>query len=1098
MAEPVYDDQKPDTEKKQGLTPEEIRAQEDEVSKSYGNDGHYLRDKWGDKQRDLREASQGQDAKEAEDLRNNIRDQYSALRKQDEDDGKLPKDGEGGFYRDEGKGGFIARARNSSRRQKTIMAAAGGGVIGLVVALSGIMGFLSTFRLDHMISTVDLVSMAKVNATFSRRSDRFLRAYVQTRLAEWNGTAELRDDGSVDFRSSGVDTDRPFTDWYRTLRSNNFENKVFNQQGIYFTANTDGNGRRVSYAVIRGTPGEAVGRGASITDPNFSSQIDNATREVFNDDRSMRREIKKVVNDNTRSFQVLKRRHLRKDIQNKIGVRSWRFFETSRDKFDMKKSDFKLKMLTAILPEDTKSGKFLACLFGMGPCTNTTDSNAAENRSGGLAEGDGLDSACVADSTNCQERNSRNTDGEVVVDGDGNTTVAGDADTPSDATSIVEEAAQEAAEELGDEATEEAAEGALSRFRSKFVVKILNKFNVIAGAVDILDTLDTFYRVHKNLLGGKLAAMVVMARGVQAVNAYTQYGIMSDQVKAGEFSPQELGYVMQGLNGMENSEAYDYFFKGSGASTASAMADKETFCSDEYERQPNDYYWMCDDVKIGGASGASKIESVYKNNPAFAVPRTIFEAYGSARNSIFGRIVGGIFSAVGDVLNGIIERIVTPILELTGLDKQMEKLMAWLSNKLMVALGAGPILTGDFEKDPAGLTMNMIGQGAAQSAEDNLRGSGASLAPKGSVSYNYLQKITADYLEDRQANQSVYERYFALDNPTSVASTSLFSFINTPFSYRLANFGQTILNSFGSIFSIISGRTYAASDSFGAAALADIETYAIPPQCFENDPLTATPEDMTNADDEGFVPVEEIDWDLLRDSEAFWDRVYQDVDLDDQEKIKEIYNCATLDQRVMGSIGYTSGYRDDGGLEDGNGTNNQTSASGPVTIVGDKAFPLAVNKSDIGGDIFQNGNTNTAGHPYTAYDLIAPQGTGVVAMASGTIVRISDDCIGTSAAVTLNIPSQGISIWYGHMDPSTIAVSEGQSVSAGDTLGTVGAQDCKSGAEHLHIDASVNVAGDVYRPGCARESNGGCPTRNKIRFRSIGAELYNLYQALPD
>lgn len=84
------------------------------------------------------------------------------------------------------------------------------------------------------------------------------------------------------------------------------------------------------------------------------------------------------------------------------------------------------------------------------------------------------------------------------------------------------------------------------------------------------------------------------------------------------------------------------------------------------------------------------------------------------------------------------------------------------------------------------------------------------------------------------------------------------------------------------------------------------------------------------------------------------------------------------------------------------------------------------------------------------------------------------------------------------MDPSTIAVSEGQSVSAGDTLGTVGAQDCKSGAEHLHIDASVNVAGDVYRPGCARESNGGCPTRNKIRFRSIGAELYNLYQALPD
>lgn len=171
-------------------------------------------------------------------------------------------------------------------------------------------------------------------------------------------------------------------------------------------------------------------------------------------------------------------------------------------------------------------------------------------------------------------------------------------------------------------------------------------------------------------------------------------------------------------------------------------------------------------------------------------------------------------------------------------------------------------------------------------------------------------------------------------------------------------------------------------------------------------------------------------------------------------------------------------------------------ASGPITVSGDKAFPLAVTKSQVGAN-FSNGDTGTAGHPYIAYDLIANQGTTAVAITDGNIVRVAPNCDGNTVGITLNVPSEGISFWYGHLDPSTVLVSEGQVVTAGTPLAKLvdSRVDCRSGADHLHIDASVNVGGDIYRPAGSRD---GISDEDAARFRSIGPMLFDLYQELPD
>lgn len=180
---------------------------------------------------------------------------------------------------------------------------------------------------------------------------------------------------------------------------------------------------------------------------------------------------------------------------------------------------------------------------------------------------------------------------------------------------------------------------------------------------------------------------------------------------------------------------------------------------------------------------------------------------------------------------------------------------------------------------------------------------------------------------------------------------------------------------------------------------------------------------------------------------------------------------------------YLDGGGNAGGLLSscGGGVGTGTSAN-----FGAIAFPLSGTKKVVlNPGMFHDGDADLGGHPYIAYDILAKPGTEVVAFASGRVTYVSKDkCPGNFVTIWNEQAKLGVS--YMHLGSH---ISEGTRVEAGDHVGVVGPASAGCGIAHLHID----VATDRIRQACARES---CSIQD--HFRSIGRDLYNTYQALPD
>lgn len=165
-------------------------------------------------------------------------------------------------------------------------------------------------------------------------------------------------------------------------------------------------------------------------------------------------------------------------------------------------------------------------------------------------------------------------------------------------------------------------------------------------------------------------------------------------------------------------------------------------------------------------------------------------------------------------------------------------------------------------------------------------------------------------------------------------------------------------------------------------------------------------------------------------------------------------------------------------------------ASGSAAIVGQYAFPLLGSKSVVENPgMFRNDTADLGGHPYTAYDIVAAPGTPVGAFLEGSVIGVGKDKCGGRL---LNIYSQAsnLTVSYLHLDLAN-HVAEGTIVIAGQQIAEVGSDDNGCGLAHLHID----VAKGRGRPGCRRES---CSATNRAKFVTIGPELFQTFQAMPD
>jgi hypothetical protein len=773
---------------------------------------------------------------------------------------------------------------------------------GFIAVVVGMFGLLGSLKLDGLMSNIDSRTFARLQGVEDRRSVAWMQAYMEMRLMDMGDhpSMEPGKEQNVLFRSNRVSTGSPVADWYRTLRTSRFEQQVFEKNGIKFTSVFTAEGKvRPGYIDINGVKSEIPIEKLGLSDitkiqngdvNTLNKYHDYIGSEFFSNDKEARQAIRQVVNDNTRNWQVFKRRHVRKDIQNMVGVRDWRFFEGTRTKLDEKKIDIRNKIIDKAVPDSTKSGKFIKCLFGISSCNFSEDPSNIENQADGVLN-DGTPNNDTFDS---QDSNTHKIVAEPV--------------------------------DLGPAAD--------------LVKKIGSSVVPVLDALNVVQLLDSISHVDKAIHNHSLSKGVAVAKGVQAMGLYTVFEIARDQMKTGEVNSAEVNQFMQVVGPATASEGYNKVVEGNG-DPSKQTAGSEQYCSTANQKKltdtpglsANEYAYSCPTQKIGGSNNAQELEKTY-NTYMGPVVGPILRAYNASRHF---PIIGGLLDFATKVVGDITGKLTSLAISVLGVGGDLKNLTAWVAGKLSDLLGAGPINFGS-----SGNTMiNWVIQGGSYTAESTARANGASLTTAQTAAL--AQQTLAQYQADQNSQMSSYDRYLALSNPDSLASKSTFALSRVNKSSVIAyfsNLGSMFKNAASVFLSPITHKAAAGSlNGYAAAQFSGIQTFDFPQQCLNLDPITATPQNGTNI--QKVIPGitdDELTWDLVTNDSEWYAFVYSKIpesQKDNPDVVSEkIYNCNLLDNSVRGSLGATSGYAKDNGLEDGSSATSADTTTTTNAVAG--------------------------------------------------------------------------------------------------------------------------------------------------------------------
>jgi murein DD-endopeptidase MepM/ murein hydrolase activator NlpD len=107
------------------------------------------------------------------------------------------------------------------------------------------------------------------------------------------------------------------------------------------------------------------------------------------------------------------------------------------------------------------------------------------------------------------------------------------------------------------------------------------------------------------------------------------------------------------------------------------------------------------------------------------------------------------------------------------------------------------------------------------------------------------------------------------------------------------------------------------------------------------------------------------------------------------------------------------------------------------------------------------------GRVHDAIDIMAPRGTAVIAAAAGVIEKLFESERGGTTIYIRRTGGQWID-YYAHLDAYAPGVTEGQRVSQGQVIGTVGSTgDASAKAPHLHYAINLMAPGESWWQGRA-------------------------------
>jgi hypothetical protein len=812
---------------------------------------------------------------------------------------------DGDLYSPDEEGAGKKDETKADKKKKLLAWGAGGGIVGALIA-----GFfaIQPFQLLHLMNNIELNTHVRLNIDMRGRSKAWLQAYIAARLLDIeSGPDNQSTSGNLLFRADcpndGLNV--MFCRWYKAMRAApRFEQEVFERHGIRFSSVAFREGGQLRIRPARITINQErfeITIAEMGLDEDFLERLRNgdvtalqqfetrtgrlaefADIDKYENDRNARKAIVELTREQyPRWWHAFKRYQVRRDIYNMTGIRSWRFFETSRDKLREGYIGVRNKVILKMLPSSAKNGNFIGCLFGISECRASTDIANPANR------------APTAD----PDDRSRENDQTADLDGDPSTpeTPVGDGSGTDNI-----------GDSLGDGLDVNPGES----IGKKITQQLISKLNLATGIASFLDALARFDEAIQN---HSLSTMVTMARGTQLIGLYTTYKIAADQQKTGEFFVEELGALNQTVRHSTNNEGWQTVVDPPGGTASAAevrqAADKEEFCGNEYqlwmETNPIEanqvYQYSCPSSKIGGPSLAAELENGW-NNSVGAVLGPILEAY---RNTL-----GGIFSFFSDIIGAVTGPIVDGVIAALGLTDDLEALMGWLGEKIMAFAGGGPMIN---ELTPQGQMVNFMIQGGAFLSESSMRYQGAAQTT-GETRQGAMERYYA-HLEQQRRNESFKDRYLDTNNPTSLTAKTMFTMARWSYDVpgSLSSAALAVGNPFKFLLTPISAVTSAADEPqpYAGANFAQIETYDFPTNCTNANPITMTLQSATNADDLGIFTAEELNWDMITNKDKFYTDLYAKLGEGPEAdaKAKTVWNCALLDNATSAGMGGLYGYK---------------------------------------------------------------------------------------------------------------------------------------------------------------------------------------------
>jgi murein DD-endopeptidase MepM/ murein hydrolase activator NlpD len=127
------------------------------------------------------------------------------------------------------------------------------------------------------------------------------------------------------------------------------------------------------------------------------------------------------------------------------------------------------------------------------------------------------------------------------------------------------------------------------------------------------------------------------------------------------------------------------------------------------------------------------------------------------------------------------------------------------------------------------------------------------------------------------------------------------------------------------------------------------------------------------------------------------------------------------------------------------------------------AIPVVGVKPDQLADTFTQARSN--GRRHDAIDIMAAEGTPVIATADGTIEKLFNSARG-GITIYERSPDQKWMYYYAHLSAYAPGLAEGQQVKRGQVIGRVGhTGDASAEGPHLHLAVNSMAAGERWWQG---------------------------------